>query len=111
MITAYKEMFTRFSDFKGRSTRSAYWYAILMNFIVSLALGILAGLVDVLSILSTIYSVVLIIPGLSLTIRRLRDVGKNPWWILISFVPLVGAIILLVFLCKPSEVSAETVEQ
>lgn len=102
MITAYKEMFTRFADFNGRSTRSSYWYAALMNIIISLALSLLSNYVGILGIISALYSIVLIIPGLSMTVRRLRDIGKSPWWILISLVPLVGGIIMLVFLCKPS---------
>lgn len=109
MITAYKEMFTRFADFNGRSTRSDYWYAALMNIIISLALNLLSNYVGIFSIIAIIYSVVLIIPSLSLTVRRFRDIGKNPWWILIALVPLVGGIIMLVFLCKPSVDSVESV--
>ena len=64
----------------------------------------LLGAVAVLSMVYSIYALVTFIPSLALTVRRLHDIGKSGWWILISFVPCgIGAIVMLVFLCKDSE--------
>ena len=48
------------------------------------------------------FSIITFIPSISLQVRRLRDAAKNPWWILISFVPFIGGIVLLIFYLSPS---------
>jgi uncharacterized membrane protein YhaH (DUF805 family) len=50
-----------------------------------------------------IYALVIFIPGLAVTVRRLHDVGKSGWWYLLAFIPLIGAIILLVWFCTDSQ--------
>ena len=62
----------------------------------------LANVAPALAFLSGLYSLVALVPGLALTIRRLRDGGNGWGWIFISLVPLVGVIILIVKLCKAS---------
>ena len=93
---AIKLFFVRYTDFNGRSRRSEYWWFTLFNIIVSaiiaMALPDIAGL----------WSLIVLIPSLSLCIRRLHDVGKSGWWYLILFVPLVGEILLLVWFCRDS---------
>ena len=97
----YLQMWKRYFDFGGRSTRREFWMAVLFNFLASLVIsgidGVLTG-----GILSTIYGLAVLIPGLALSIRRLRDAGKAWGWIFITLVPLVGVIIYVVFLCMPS---------
>lgn len=97
----YKKMLRNYAVFSGRSTRRDYWMAVLFNFVISLAVGVVAGVIR-LGFLSTLYAIAMIIPGLALNIRRLHDTNRSGWWLLISFVPLVGAIALLVFYCLPS---------
>ena len=95
-VEAVKLAFVRIVDFKGRARRSEYWWFTLFNIIVSaiiaMALPDIAGL----------WSLIVLIPSLSLCIRRLHDVGKSGWWYLILFVPLVGEILLLVWFCRDS---------
>lgn len=102
MINAVKACFQKYADFNGRSRRSEYWFFSLFNALIELALTITV----VLSILSTIYSLVVLIPGLAVLVRRLHDTGRSGWWILICLIPLIGSIILLVFLCQDSQKEA-----
>lgn len=103
MIDAYVKMLKNYATFTGRSRRSDYWYAFLANFIIGLILGVLKAIVPALLFLSVIYSLAVLIPGIALTVRRLHDTGKSGFWIFIAFVPLVGGIILIVFLATDSE--------
>ena len=93
---AIRLYFTRFADFSGRSRRSEYWMA-------TLGIGILGAIVStILGDLSWIWSLVTLIPGLSLCIRRLHDIGKSGWWYLCLLIPLVGPILLLIWFCRDS---------
>ena len=95
-IEAIKLAFVHYADFKGRSRRSEYWWFTLFNIIVSGVLSI--ALPD----FAWIWSLVVLIPGLALCIRRLHDVGKSGWFYLWILLPLVGGIILLIQFCKDS---------
>ena len=53
--------------------------------------------------ITTIVTILLFLPGLGVHIRRLHDVGKSGWWVLLQIVPLIGTLVLLYFLVKPSE--------
>lgn len=102
----YVEMWTRYFDFSGRTSRRGYWMAVLFNILASIVVGLLASILHI-SALTTIYTAATLIPGLALVIRRLRDAGKHWAWYFINFVPLVGQIVILVFLCQPSVAQPE----
>ena len=95
--------------FYGRASRSEYWYFVLFNIIVSFILGAIdysLGFYDVethASLLSGIYSLLVILPSLGVTVRRLHDTDRSGWWIFISLIPLIGAIVLLIFLVQDSQ--------
>tara|TARA_B110000881_G_C18546889_1_gene501735 strand:+ start:360 stop:737 length:378 start_codon:yes stop_codon:yes gene_type:complete len=105
----YIQGFKRYFDFSGRSRRKEYWYFALFNLIVAVLLGIFdgaLGTVDAelgLGVLGAIYAVATIIPNLSITFRRLHDVNKSAWWLLILLIPLIGFIVWLVFMCQDSK--------
>jgi uncharacterized membrane protein YhaH (DUF805 family) len=103
----------RATDFTGRSRRTEYWMFQLFNFLAALALGLVAfgcgaivgekeGL-DAFAICMGMFGVVSFIPALSITIRRLHDIGRSGWWYFIAFVPLIGGIILFVFMLLDSD--------
>ena len=94
----------RATDFSGRSRRKEYWHFQLFNAIVMIFLGLFAiafsdqdkpamipfGLMSA-------YGLVVFVPSLAITVRRLHDIGKSGWWYLIAFVPLIGGMVLFVF--------------
>lgn len=89
----------KYADFNGRARRTEYWYFVLFNFLVATAVGLVVGLIG-LDWLSYIYSLALLVPGIAIGVRRLHDIGKSGWWLLISFIPLIGAIWLIILLVK-----------
>lgn len=93
-------VFRRSFDFSGRSTRAEFWWFSLFEILTVIAVSI------VLPFLSMLYTLILFIPAIAVCIRRLHDIGKSGWWLLALFIPLVGAIILLVFWIKASEPSS-----
>lgn len=96
-MSHYIAMWTNYFNFSGRTSRAAYWWAVILNWAIS---GILAWAFPT---VGTIYGALTFIPGLSLSFRRLHDVGKTGWFLLWSLVPLVGWIIVLIQYCKPSQ--------
>ena len=98
----YKAMWKNYANFSGRTDRRGYWMAVLFNFIIGTILGVIVAIIPKLAFISSLYGLALLIPGLAICIRRLRDAGKNWPWIFICFVPVVGWIILIIMLCKPS---------
>jgi uncharacterized membrane protein YhaH (DUF805 family) len=106
----YLSVLKKYATFQGRARRSEYWTFSLINLAISLVLSILgyltqggSGEVGFFGIISTLYGLAVLIPGLAVTVRRLHDVGKNGWWIFIVLVPLIGWILLLVFLITDSD--------
>lgn len=103
----YLAMWKNYANFSGTTNVRGYWMAYLFNFLAGVVLGIIVGIVPALAFLSSIYSLAALVPGLAITVRRLRDAGKAWTWIFISLVPLAGVIILIVMLCKPSVAPCE----
>lgn len=113
MFKYYLQVLRKYATFSGRAQRAEYWYFTLVNLIIyflvfglnSLVLeaiagtgsGLLRGFLLILGTLGGIYGLAVIIPSLAVTVRRLHDTGRSGGWFFISFVPLVGPIILLVF--------------
>ena len=95
-------MWQNFANFSDRTDRRGYWMAFLINFIIGLVLSAIVAILPKLAFISTIYGLAVLIPSLAICVRRLRDAGKHWAWIFIPFVPIVGWIILLIMLCKPS---------
>ena len=92
-----------YAVFGGRARRKEYWFFVLFNIIVAVVLALVDMLLGTFSsssnigLFSGIYSLAVVIPTLAVAIRRLHDTDRSGWWILISFVPLIGSIVLLVF--------------
>ena len=103
-MNEYIEMWKHFADFSGTTSVKGYWMAFLINFLVSAVIFMLAQYVSFLGSVVSLYSLAVLIPSLSIMVRRLRDAGKgwaNVFWM---FLPVVGWIILLVQLCKKTAV-------
>ncbi|MGP5315832.1 DUF805 domain-containing protein [Psychrobacter faecalis] len=101
----FKKGLRNYANFSGRARRKEYWYFVL----VQMGLVIIAMILDAIifnSETGLFYIVValgLFLPGLAVTIRRLHDTSRSGWWFLISILPLIGSIILLVFLASDTK--------
>ena len=86
-------------DFEGRVTRKQFWMFVLINFIIAFLIGFVGQLLldDSGSWLSNLYSLAVLLPSIAIAIRRLHDIGKSGWWLLLGLIPVVGWIILIVF--------------
>lgn len=100
----YLEVLKKYAVFDGRARRKEYWFFILFNVLISMALGIidrLTGNIDPatgLGVLSSLYPLGVMIPGIAVSVRRLHDTGRSGWWLLINFVPVLGAIVFFFFM-------------
>ena len=100
---AISDAFAKFTDFSSRSSRPAYWWFVLFAFIVYMCAFIIDAVLGTYPIVYILAILALFIPSLAVGIRRLHDIGKSGWWVLIGFVPFVGFIVLLVFALQPSQ--------
>jgi uncharacterized membrane protein YhaH (DUF805 family) len=100
----YLGVLKKYAVFDGRARRKEYWFFFLFTIIVSVILAIIDNLTGTynskvgIGLLGGLYALGTLLPGIGVTIRRLHDTGRTGWWILIAFVPIVGGIILLIFM-------------
>jgi uncharacterized membrane protein YhaH (DUF805 family) len=99
--TAVSSVLTQYTGFSGRARRSEFWWYTLFAFVVYLVVALVDAAMKT-TLLGLIVSLGLLLPTLAVTVRRLHDTGRSGWWLLIGLVPLVGAIVLLVFYCQDS---------
>jgi uncharacterized membrane protein YhaH (DUF805 family) len=93
---AVRSGFEHYAKFDGRASRPAFWWWVLFVFLV----GIAANIIDLAigaPVFSAIVGLGLLLPNLSVSIRRLHDIDRTGWWVLIWLIPLIGWIVLLVF--------------
>lgn len=101
---AVKLFLANYARFQGRSSRGAYWWSVLFYWLVLLTAGTLDGTDDgEAGVLSGLVWLGLLLPNISVTVRRLHDTGKSGWWWLLLQVPLIGWIFCLIFLTQPGE--------
>ena len=99
--------FSNYVNFSGRSGRSEYWYWILFYILVVIVgsvIGAVAG-ETVATVISIGTLLVFFLPSLAVGIRRLHDLDKSGWWVLISLIPIIGGLIILYFFVQPSDES------
>ncbi|MFT3998336.1 MAG: DUF805 domain-containing protein [Asticcacaulis sp.] len=104
-VEAVQSGFKNYAKFTGRATRSEYWWWVLFQFLILIVPAILGmnesinGQPGLWNALQFLISLGLLLPSLAVGIRRLHDTNRSGWWLLIAFIPFVGAIVLLVFYC------------
>lgn len=89
-------IFKHYFDFNGREGRKVFWLFTLNMFVINFVLGMISA-----GVLSMIISLLVLLPSLGLSVRRLHDINASGWWMLLGFIPAIGAIILLVLACLP----------
>jgi len=91
-----KTCFNKYANFDGTASRSEYWWFMLFLFLASAACNVISETVGVLFSLATI------VPSIAVTCRRLHDTDRSGWWQLMWIVPIVGWIVMIVFLVQES---------
>ncbi len=102
----FMEALRKYADFSGRSRRKEYWFFVLFYLIIYLVLAIVDTVIlgsEGIGLLTTLFALAMLIPGIAVSVRRLHDTGRSGWWILIGFIPLIGVIVLLVFYFQDSQ--------
>ena len=105
----YLQVLKKYAVFNGRARRREYWLFALFNLIISIVLAVIDSVTGSLSpeagigLLGAIYMLGVFIPSLAVTVRRLHDAEHSGWWLLIAMVPLIGVIVLLVFMVQESK--------
>ncbi len=105
----YIEVLKKYAQFSGRSRRKEYWFFVLFNILISIGLSVIDGLLGTgnaetgYGVLGGIYSLAVLIPSLAVLVRRLHDTDRNGWWIFIGLIPVIGWIVLLVFVVQDSQ--------
>lgn len=97
----YLMALARWNDFKGVSNRKEYWYFVLFNFIFGAFLSIFK---NYFLLPYVVYALIVFIPGVSLSVRRLHDVGVSGWWLFVLFIPYIGILILFVLYILPTKI-------
>ena len=101
----YIEVLKKYAVFSGRARRKEFWMFCLFNLLIAFAISFVATLISspsVGNLLGMFYSLVILLPGLAVSARRLHDTGKSAWWLLVFLIPFVGLIIFVVLMVADS---------
>lgn len=120
--TAVRTCFSKYATFSGRAVRSEYWYFALFGILGQIVLGMIDGILfntgsmmhgpGSVSFqsdggpLSLLFSLAIFLPSLAVGVRRLHDIDKSGWWLLLILLPLIGFLVLLYFFVQPSQPGA-----
>jgi uncharacterized membrane protein YhaH (DUF805 family) len=95
-------VYKKYAVFSGRARRKEYWFFSLFFTIALVLLAIADGISGTMGLFSGVYLLGSLLPAFAVTVRRLHDTDRSGWWALITFIPLIGVIVLLVFCCLDS---------
>ncbi|HHQ4481429.1 TPA: DUF805 domain-containing protein [Aeromonas veronii] len=95
----YISVLKQYAVFSGRARRTEYWMFVLCNVIVMLLLGMVDKLIGGDNeLISSIYSLVVLLPSLAVAARRLHDTDRSAWWLLLGLIPVIGTLVLIYFM-------------
>ena len=108
----YLKVLKNYANFSGRAQRKEYWYFNLVSVIIAFVLGIMDTamgnpVINASGIgpIEMIYALLILLPSIAVTVRRLHDISRSGWWLLICLVPLIGIIVLIVFAAQGSDLN------
>ncbi len=96
----YIEVLKKYAVFSGRARRKEYWMFFLFNVIITFVLGIVEWILGSSGIIGTLYSLAILVPSIAVSVRRLHDTERSGWWLLIGLIPLIGTIVLFIFMIQ-----------
>jgi uncharacterized membrane protein YhaH (DUF805 family) len=105
----YLKALKNYAGFAGRAQRKEYWFYVLFYVLFGLAVGLVEGMLGMRGPegqsgpLSVIYALAFLIPTIAVAVRRLHDTGRTGWWLLLAFIPLLGAIAPIYFYVLDSQ--------
>ena len=99
----YLKVLRQYADFNGRARRKEFWMFVLFNLIFAIVANVLDYMFGTVYIFAGIYGLAMLIPGLAVSVRRLHDVGKSGWMLLVGLIPVVGGIWLFVLSVMDSQ--------
>jgi uncharacterized membrane protein YhaH (DUF805 family) len=104
LINAFKLVVAeRYAEFSGRAGRAEYWWFFLANVLISVGFNILGRASGLFVFLGFLVSIALLVPSLAVAVRRLHDIGRSGLWLLLVLLPIVGLIIVIVFLATDGD--------
>ncbi len=98
----YLQVLKKYVVFSGRARRKEYWYFALFSIIISIVLSVIDNLIGF-YVLASLYSLAVLLPSIGVSIRRLHDTGRTGWWIFIGLIPLIGTVILIIYMVIDSQ--------
>jgi uncharacterized membrane protein YhaH (DUF805 family) len=104
-VDAIKSGFNNYVNFQGRARRSEYWFWFLFTFLLSIVASIIDGVLGI-YLLAGLAMLATILPSIAVGVRRLHDTGRSGFWLFIALIPLVGAIVLIIFYVSDSQPGA-----
>jgi len=100
----YLEALRKYVEFSGRARRKEFWTFALTNFVISIVLSALDGIIGMgIGFIGTLFSLAIFLPSIAVGVRRLHDIGKEGWWLLVGLIPVIGWIVLIYFYVQDSE--------
>lgn len=95
----YISVLKQYAVFSGRARRTEYWMFVLCNVIVMLLLGMVDKMIGGDNeLISSIYSLAVLLPSLAVAARRLHDTDRSAWWLLLGLIPIIGTLVLIYFM-------------
>ncbi|MEC9484315.1 MAG: DUF805 domain-containing protein [Candidatus Izemoplasma sp.] len=106
ILESYTKFFTRILDFMGVSSRKEFWPIFLTNALIVTLLRVMSAQVSgVFGTISIVFGLIILIPSITLGIRRLHDIHKSGWNMLLHFIPVFGSIYLIALWAQPGDLS------
>lgn len=106
-MNAYIDVWKCYAQFSGRASRKSFWTFFLINLLVSIIFFALEINFQMSWTVDAVFSLMIFLPTLSVTVRRLHDTNRSAWWFLVVLVPVFGMVILLILLALPSNTQTD----